>query len=371
MNADGAPSFIPARPAPPRSGGRGAWLRANLLATPASALVTAVLAVLLAWLAVRGWQWGVRDAVFAADAQRCQAARGIGACWGVIAEKGRFILLGRYPADASWRPVVATTLLLALVVASCRPTLWRPRLAALWLAGLALFLWLMGGGAGLARVPTDLWGGLPLTVLLSVVCLALAFPLAIVLALGRRSRMPAVRNACVAYIELVRGVPLVSVLFMASFIFPLLLPPGRSPDVLARVVAGIALFAAAPLAEVVRGGLQSLQRGQEEAAASLGLGWWQAQRKVVLPQALTAALPGIVNTSIGLFKDTSLVTIVSLYELTGALSLALGSDPEWRPFKIEAYLFIAAIYFAFCFAMSRYSRRLEKRLARGERTSAP
>jgi general L-amino acid transport system permease protein len=348
-----------------------AWLRANLLATPVNIVTTVLLAALLAWLSVRGFEWAVRDAVFAPDAQRCQAARGIGACWGVIAEKGRFILLGRYPADASWRAVLATGVLLALVLASCNRRLWRPRLALLWAAGLASFLWLMGGGLGLPRVTTDLWGGLPLTVMLSVLCMAMAFPLGILLALGRRSALPAIRSVCVAYIELVRGVPLVSVLFMASFMFPLLLPPGRSPDVLVRVVVGITLFAAAPLAEVVRGGLQSLQRGQEEAAASLGLGWWQAQRRVVLPQALAAALPGIVNTAIGLFKDTSLVTIVSLYELTGALSLALGSDPEWRPFKIEAYLFIAAIYFAFCFAMSRYSRRLERRLSGRNAHAAP
>jgi len=371
VNADAERTFIPARPAPRATAGRLAWIRANLLGTPASVFTTALLLVVLAWLAARGFAWGVRDAVFAADAQRCQAARGIGACWGVIAEKGRFILLGRYPVEETWRPITATLLLLALVLASCHRRWWHPALAVAWLAGLALFSWLMAGGAGLARVPTDLWGGLPLTVMLSVACLALAFPLAIALALGRRSAMPAIRNLCVAYIELVRGVPLVSVLFMASFMFPLLLPAGRSPDVLARVVVGITLFAAAPLAEVVRGGLQSLQRGQSEAAASLGLGWWQAQRKVVLPQALAAALPGIVNTAIGLFKDTSLVTIVSLYELTGALSLALGSDPEWRPFKVEAYLFIAAIYFAFCFAMSRYSRSLERRLARHQGASAP
>jgi general L-amino acid transport system permease protein len=222
-----------------------------------------------------------------------------------------------------------------------------------------------GGVAGLARVPTDQWGGLPLTLMLTVVSMALAFPLAVVVALGRRSRMPAIRSLCTVYVELIRGVPLISVLFMASFLFPLFLPPGKSPDVLVRIVAGITLFAAAYMAEIVRGGLQTLGKGQVEAAASVGLGYWQTQRKIVLPQALAAVLPGIMNNFISLLKDTSLVTIVSMYELTGALSLALSSDPNWRPFKIEGYLFIAAIYFTLCFSMSRYSLRLERRLAHG------
>jgi general L-amino acid transport system permease protein len=170
----------------------------------------------------------------------------------------------------------------------------------------------------------------------------------------------------VVYIELVRGVPLISVLFMASFLFPLFLPVGQSPDVLLRVLAGISLFAAAYLAETVRGGLQAIPRGQIEAAQSIGLGWWPMQRKVVLPQALAMVVPGIMNSFISIFKDTSLVTIVSLYELTGALGLALNSDADWRPFMLEGYLFIAAIYFAFCLAMSRYSLWVERRLARSQ-----
>jgi general L-amino acid transport system permease protein len=256
------------------------------------------------------------------------------------------------------------------VLASCSRRFWRPSLALIWIAGLALFFVLMGGGvAGLGKVPTDLWGGLPLTLMLSIVSMVLAFPLAVLVALGRRSEMPAIRSLCLAYVELVRGVPLISVLFMASFMFPLFMPAGKSPDVLIRVVIGITLFAAAYMAEIVRGGLQTVGRGQFEAAASIGLGYWQAQRKIILPQALAAVVPSIVNNFISLFKDTSLVTIVSLYELTGALSLALGSDPNWRPFQIEAYLFIATIYFAFCYAMSRYSLRIEKRLARRRGTS--
>jgi general L-amino acid transport system permease protein len=358
-----AASFIRARPAPTRSLGVRSWLRENLFSSPASSLATLLFGGLLAWAGAVAVSWGLVNAVWAANADQCQAARGVGACWGVIAEKGPLILLGRFPASEGWRPVAATTLLLALVVASCNRRLWAPWLAVLWPVVLGLFLWLMGGGAGLSHVATDLWGGLPLTVLLTVASLVLAFPLSVLVALGRRSTMPALRTLCIAYVELVRGVPLISVLFMASFMFPLFLPPGHSPDVLVRVVIGITLFAAAYMAEIVRGGLQSVPRGQVEAAASIGLNWWQAQRGIVLPQALAAVVPAIMNNFISLFKDTSLVTIVSLYELTGALSLALDSDPNWRPFKIEGYLFIAAIYFGFCFALSRYSLRVERRLA--------
>ncbi len=197
---------------------------------------------------------------------------------------------------------------------------------------------------------------------MSTLSIVLAFPLAVLVALGRRSALPAIRAVCALYVELVRGVPLVSILFMASFMFPLLMPPGVSIDVLLRVLAGITLFAAAYLAEVVRGGLQAIPRGQTEAAASLGLGYWQTQRKIVLPQALSLVVPGIMNSFISTFKDTSLVTIVSLYELTGSVGLAFDSDADWRPYKIEAYLFIAAIYFAFCFSMSRYSLSIERHL---------
>jgi general L-amino acid transport system permease protein len=224
------------------------------------------------------------------------------------------------------------------VVASCVRWFWKPWLVLLWAAVLAAFFTLMSGGVfGLTKVTTDQWGGLPLTVMLTVISMTIAFPIAVMVALGRRANMPAIRTLCVIYVELIRGVPLISVLFMASFMFPLFMPIGKSPDVLVRVIVGITLFAAAYMAEIVRGGLQSL-----------------------------SVVPSIMNNFISLFKDTSLVTIVSLYELTGALSLAVGSDPNWRPFKIEAYIFIAAIYFTCCFAMSRYSLWIERRLAVGK-----
>jgi general L-amino acid transport system permease protein len=223
-----------------------------------------------------------------------------------------------------------------------------------------------GGFAGLEKVETDRWGGLPLTIMLSTLSMMMAFPIAMVVALGRRSALPAIRTVCTVYVELIRGVPLISVLFMASFMFPLFMPAGVSIDVLVRVIVGITLFAAAYMAEVIRGGLQAIPKGQIEAAATLGLSYWQTQFKIVLPQALAMVVPSIMNNFISLFKDTSLVTIVSLYELTGALGIALNSDANWRPFKIEGYLFIALIYFGFCFSMSRYSVWVEKQVNKGK-----
>lgn len=357
----------PARIAPIRTQGLMPWLSANLFASVPNALLSMLLVAMLIYVISNALGWGVFNAVFASDPDSCQAARGLGACWGVINEKGRLIMMGRYPQEEHWRAVLATVLMLGLVIASCMQFFWRPWLVLLWVAVLAAFFTLMSGGVfGLTKVDTDQWGGLPLTIMLTVISMTAAFPLAVAVALGRRSNMPAIKSLCVIYVELVRGVPLISLLFMASFMFPLFMPIGKSPDVLIRVIIGITLFAAAYMAEIIRGGLQSLPKGQLEAAASLGLGYWQTQIKIVLPQAMGAVVPSIMNNFISLFKDTSLVTIVSLYELTGALSLAVGSDPNWRPFKVEAYLFIAAIYFMFCFSMSRYSLWIEKRLAVGK-----
>ena len=351
---------IAPRPAPVKTSGLVPWLRRDLFGDWKSALTTAVIALLAVAYLPEMANWAVFRAVFAPNVADCNAARGTGACWGVIAEKYRFIVLGRYPFAQQWRPELATVLLVGLLVISCTRRFWRPWLAPLWVVVLAAFFVLMRGGAlGLAVVPTDVWGGLPLTIMLAVLSIVLAFPVAILVALGRRANLPAIRSLCIVYVELIRGVPLISVLFMASFLFPLFLPAGMSPDVLLRVLVGITLFAAAYLAETIRGGLQAVPKGQIEAAATLGLTYWQTQRKIVLPQALAIVVPSIVNNFISIFKDTSLVTIVSLYELTGSMTLALNSDADWRPYKIEGYLFITLIYFVFCFAMSKYSQNLE------------
>lgn len=355
---------IAARSAPVNTEGFGPWLRRNLFADWRSSLTTIGLIGLALYVLPGFLQWSVLHSIFRADADACQAARGTGACWGVITEKWRIIIFGRYPFEEQWRPELATTLMVGGLVISCMRRFWTRWLVVLWAGVLTIFFTLMGGGVlGLTPVRTDLWGGLPLTVMLATLSIFFAFPLAVLVALGRRSNLPAIRTVCVVYIELIRGVPLISVLFMASFMFPLFMPQGTSIDVLVRVLVGITLFAAAYMAEIVRGGLQAIPKGQLEAAATLGLSYWQTQRKIVLPQALAMVVPSMMNNFISIFKDTSLVTIVSLYELTGALGLALNSDVNWRPFKIEAYLFITAIYFTFCFAMSRYSLWVEKQLS--------
>jgi general L-amino acid transport system permease protein len=352
---------IAARPAPVKTEGVVAWIRTNLFGDIRTSIGTLAIGAVLLLILPRFLNWALFNAVWAKDFDACHAATG--ACWGVVAEKFRIIIFGRYPFDEQWRPLIATAALLGLVVASCMRAFWKPWLAVLWVAVLAFFFTVMYGDAlGLSKVETDRWGGLPLTILLASLSMTMAFPIALVVALGRKSTLPAIRSVCTIYVELIRGVPLISVLFMASFMFPLLMPQGFSIDVLVRVLAGITLFAAAYMAEVIRGGLQAIPKGQVEAAATLGLSYWQTQRKIVLPQALAMVVPGIMNNFISTFKDTSLVTIVSLYELTGAMSLALNSDANWRPFKIEGYLFIALIYFGFCFSMSRYSQWIEKQV---------
>ena len=348
--------------------GAAARLKARFFYSPGAAAVTLAFAALLAWAAWHAFDWGVLRAVAAPDYAACKQD-GRGACWGFVAEKWRLILFGRYPFDAQWRTALATAAVVAMLVASAWPALWSRRgawgLGAGWVAALALFFALMFGGfGGLERVGTERWGGLPLTVILTLIGMGASAPVGVLLALARRSEMPLLRTLAAAYIELVRGVPLLTVLFVATFVFPLVLPAGWRIDPFWRVVIGIVLFQSAYMAETVRGGLQTLPRGQREAGTSLGLTYWQLQRSIVLPQALVAVIPAFVNNLLSTFMDTSLVTVVSMYDLTGALRLALG-DPRWLDFFIEGYLFIAAIYFGASFVMSRYSQWLERRLKAG------
>ena len=366
-STDAAFKPIASRPPPVAVGGVLPWLKHNLFDGWVNTLATLLVLGALAWALPPMFRWGVVNAVFGADNAACRAAAETGACWGVVAEKYRLILFGRYPYAEQWRPLLACGLMIAIIVASCWRPFWRLWLLGAWAGVVAAFFTLMLGGLfGLTPVETSRWGGFPLTVLLSTVSLVVAFPLAVLVALGRQSRMAGIRTICVLYVELIRGVPLISVLFMASFMFPLFMPQGTTIDVLLRVLVGMTLFTAAYLAEVVRGGLQALPKGQVEAAQSLGLGYWQTTLMIVLPQALRLVVPAIMNTFIGAFKDTSLVTIVSLYDLTGALQLALG-DSNWRKFFFEGQLFVAAIYFVFCYAMSRYSQWIERHLNTGTR----
>ena len=309
---------IEARPMPGRSAGPVAWLRSNLFSSLGNSLMSLALLAVCLWALVSSLDWAVLQAVFGSNLQACNDVRGVGACWGVISEKGRLIVMGRYPEVEHWRPVIATALMLGVVVISCMPRFWNKALPLIWAVMLAVYFVLMKGGFfGLTEVDTDQWGGLPLTVMLTVISMTLAFPLAIFVALGRRSNMPAIKTLCTLYVELVRGVPLITVLFMASFMLPLFMPEGVKIDVLVRVVVGITLFSGAYMAEVIRGGLQALPKGQTEAAATLGLSYWQTQRMIVLPQALATVVPSIMNTFIGLFKDTTLVAFATERPMPG------------------------------------------------------
>ena len=368
---------IAAAPSPPHLRPRwGAavirWLRANLFSSWWSTALTLVLVYLLLRWAWGFVDWAIVHAVWSVpqtpkgpDPTACRQLQGRGACWAVIGDKWRFILFGQYPYDWQWRPALCVVLFIALYAISAMRRFWRRELGLLWIATLVVIFALMWGGfAGLGFVPTNQWGGLPITLILSTFGLAAAFPLAVLVALGRRSTgMPVVRVLCVAYVELIRGVPLISLLFMASVMFPLFMPEGLNPDKLLRAQVAIILFAGAYLAEVVRGGLQTLPKGQYEAADALGLGYWQKMRLIVLPQALRLVIPPLVNTFISFFKDTSLVLIIGIYDLLTAGKVALA-DPAWTGFASEIYLLLAVIYFLFCFAMSRYSHGLEAHLAR-------
>lgn len=340
------------------------WLRARLFSSPLNTLLT----VLVAWLLLMAIpalvEWLFIKADFnATTAQQCRESGG--ACWAFIVEKHRLILFGVYPYVEQWRPLLASLVLIAVIVCSCIRWFWRPALALIWVSALVIVGILMWGGIfGLTYVENDRWGGLPLTLILATFGIAVAFPFGLMLALGRRSNMPAVKAICVIYIELIRGVPLISLLFMSSVMLPLFLPEGFSIDKLLRAQIAIIMFAAAYIAETVRGGLQAIPKGQYEGADSLGLTYWQQMRKIILPQALKVVIPPLVGIFIALFKDTSLVVIIGIFDLTQAAKTAVA-DAAWRGFSAEAYLFIALIYFIFCFSISRYSQSLEKHLQTG------
>ncbi len=353
---------------PPGGGGPIAWLRANLFSTPANAAVTVLTVAILAYVVPPALNWLVFDAVWGRQPlAACDAVRGRGACWAVVWEKFRFMMFGVYPFDQQWRPALVIAILCGLLVVSAIRWFWRPSLALIWIAGISATFWLMGGGLGLAPVRTEQWGGLPVTLILAIFGIAFAFPLGILLALGRRSQLPIVRAFSVIYIEVVRGVPLITVLFMASVMFALFVPEGMRIDQLLRAQIAIILFVAAYLAEAVRGGLQAVPKGQYEAAEALGLSYWQATGLIVMPQALKISIPAIVNSFISLFKDTSLVVIIAIYDFAYAVKKSVETDFAWKKYFIEAFLFSILVYWIFCFAMSKYSQWLERELARGDR----
>ena len=401
------------------------WARKNLFSSWGNGITTVVLIVGVVWILSWFLEWALFTANFTASTG--SECRGGGACWALIREKFRYIFFGSFPYEQHWRPLFAVIAMLAMLVLSADRRMWNWRLLVIWGVGsfitfilmfgqihiplsLILFVALVGGVIGLtlrsalaapsermayyaligigavglvlriagilpkwsiaiaplSYVETSLWGGLPVTLILATYGLALAFPYGVLLALGRRSNLPLIKGLCVGFIELIRGVPLISLLIMASVMLPLFLPSGTTIDKFLRAQVAVILFAGAYIAEVIRGGLQSLPKGQFEAADAMGLNYPQKTLLIILPQALRVVIPPLINTFIGFFKDTSLVLIIGIFDFLNTANQALV-DPNWAGFPGEVYLFAAFVYFIFCYSMSRYSKYLEVELNKGTR----
>ena len=401
------------------------WIRKNLFSSWLNGLTTIVLIAALGWVLSWFLEWAVFTAnITAATGAEC---RGQGACWALIREKYRYIFFGSFPYEQHWRPLFAVVAMLAMLVLSADRRMWNWRLAVIWGVGsfitfllmfgqihiplsLMLFIAMVVGAVGmslrkgigsagemtsyrvaavvgvvglalrivgvlpawslaiapLSYVETGLWGGIPVTIILATYGLAFAFPYGVLLALGRRSNLPLIKGLCVGFIELIRGVPLISLLIMASVMLPLFLPSSVTIDKFLRAQVAVILFAGAYIAEIIRGGLQSLPKGQFEAADAMGLNYVQKTALIILPQALRVVIPPLINTFIGFFKDTSLVLIIGIFDFLNTANHALV-DPNWAGFPGEVYLFAAFVYFIFCFSMSRYSKYLEFELNKGTR----
>ncbi|MWV11504.1 ABC transporter permease subunit [Pseudomonas sp. R-28-1W-6] len=360
-------TFKPDLPPPAMSVGVLGWLRSNLFSNWFNTLLT-LLAAYLVWLIIPPLlQWAFIEADWSGTSRTDCTSEG--ACWVFIKERFSQFMYGFYPEELRWR--VDLTLWLAVIGAAPLFVPMMPRKAIYGAVFLLVYpllaFWLLYGGFfGLGMVETSQWGGLMLTLVIAAIGISGALPLGILLALGRRSDMPAIRVICVTFIEFWRGVPLITVLFMSSVMLPLFLPEGMHFDKLMRALIGVILFQSAYIAEVVRGGLQAIPKGQYEAAAAMGLGYWRMMGLVILPQALKLVIPGIVNTFIALFKDTSLVIIIGLFDLLNSIKQAT-TDPVWLGMATEGYVFAALVFWIFCFGMSRYSMRLERRLDTGHK----
>lgn len=360
-----------ASPPPSNFAGPWAWARANLFGSIADVLLTAFGLALVAWIVWQVVDFAIIRAVWSAkDGEACRP-EGVGACWPYVEAYWKQFVYGRYPAEERWRPTLVFVLFAAALVPLAMPKVPYKKLNALaFLVGVPVvaFFLLTGGVFGMPKVETTLWGGLLVTLIVSVTGIVCSLPLGIVLALGRRSKLPIIRIICVIIIEFWRGVPLITVLFMASNMLPLFMPAGWEVDKLLRALIGVAIFTGAYLAETIRGGLQAIPKGQFEGAMALGLGYWQMMGLIVMPQALKMVIPGIVNSFISLFKDTTLVLIVSIFDLLGMIQASLA-DPIWiSPVTGKTGYLVAAITFwVFCFGMSRYSQWMERRLATGHK----
>lgn len=352
--------LLPERAAPPGTAGVIGWVRNNLFSTWVNTALT-ILSVYLLWLALPGvFGWVFFDASFAGtDRFACEGA---GACWAWVDQRIGQFLYGFYPPEQTWR----VNLALVLLVPAVAPILFEKLPGARYgrwfsLAYPFLAVFILIGGYGLEEVPTNRFGGFMLNITIGLAGIILSLPFGILLALGRRSKMPILRMFCIGFIEIFRGIPLVTFMFTAALLLPLFLPPHFNWDLVLRVVVVVTFYASAYIAEVIRGGLQAMPRGQYEAAQALGLGYWQSMRLVILPQVLKISIPGIVNTFIALFKDTTLVIVIGLFDILN-IGNQMVANPDWLGLGVETYAFIALFFFVVCFSMSRYSMYLERRL---------
>ncbi len=349
---------LPAQPAPLSLIGPIGWLRNNIFNGWFNSILSIGCILLLAMVIPPLLSWTIFEATWQGDSETCRQASG--ACWSFIGQKIQVFLLGAYPTSEIWRPALAGILLFILSLATAMRSLKTFTLFSLWLIFPCISFWLINGGWLLFVVDQSRWGGLMLSISLALVGILVSIPLGIVLALGRRSQNVTIKSLCVGIIEPIRGVPLITILFMASVMMPLFLPEDLQVNNMLRVQIGIIMFSSAYMAEVVRGGLQAVPRGQIEAAKSLGLSYWKMNYLVILPQALRHVLPSLVGRCIALFKDTSLVIIVGLLDFLG-MAKAATQDSEWLGYDAEAYIFCAIVYWVICFSMSRYGRSIEQR----------
>lgn len=361
------PGTHPDLPPPRGTTGFVHWVRENLFSSPANIIMTVVSIWLLYKIIPPMADWLFFDAAFTgADRNECRA-KAPGACWAFIGQRLGLFTYGFYPAEHRWRVNLSFVMLVLAII----PIVWdnmpfRKKGLLFTLVFPFIAGWLLIGGFGLDPVATDEFGGFMLTLVIGVTGIAFSLPIGILLALGRQSKLPIIKYSCIVFIEFIRGVPLITLLFVASTMLSYFLPPGTSFDLLLRVLIMVTLFAAAYMAEVVRGGLQAIPKGQIEAADAMGLKYWPAMRLIVLPQALKIAIPGIVNTFIGLYKDTTLVIIIGLLDPLG-IGRASLADTKWTGLSNEVYIFVAIFFFVSCFAMARYSLHLENKLQTGHK----
>ena len=366
----------PDLPPPLSVAGPIAWLRTNLFASPfdivltvlGAALIWFLVPPLLDWLIFSATWTYPTEVVLGERAPRFQDCSPDGACWIFVGARIEQFIFAFYPEPERWRVILSFAMgAIGIYGLLGGPEKYRRHAAYFFFLVFPIVsFWLLRGGLGLEPVTTDKWGGFMLTMVIALVGIVLSLPIGIVLALGRRSKLPIIHLLCVIFIEFVRGVPLITVIFMANLMVPLFLPPDIDVNVLLRVLVGTTAFVSAYMAEVVRGGLQAIPKGQFEGAMALGLGYWQMMRLIVLPQALRIAIPSIVNTFIGFFKDTTLVSMVGLYDFLNMVRAGF-KDPNWVGVELTGYAFCAIVYWVCCFSMSRYSMYLERKLHTGHK----